>query len=175
MIQLYIRVKKLYDVQRKLESESLVLFEWFYDNYLKANSGKSHAMLITDNELKINVKCSPLSNEKIVKLLGVTVDNKLSFEPHLNLVCTKVSQKRQALARVSKFIKEEDKGYHEGICYVEVQLLASRTLNNKVNKPHERVLRLVYKDRQSTLEDLLNIDKPVSIKKTNVTCNYKKN
>ena len=130
-------------------------------------------MLTTDSKLKI--KGSPISDEKIVKLLGVTVDNKLSFEPHLNLVCTKVSQKRQALARVSKFIKEEDKGYHEGICYVEVQLLASRTLNNKVNKPHERVLRLVYKDRQSTLEDLLNIDKPVSIKKTNVTYNYKKN
>ena len=27
-----------------------------------------------------------LSNEKIVNLLGVTVNNKLSFEPHLNLV-----------------------------------------------------------------------------------------
>ena len=30
--------KNLYDVQRKLESESLILFEWFHDNYLKANS-----------------------------------------------------------------------------------------------------------------------------------------
>ena len=79
--------KKLYDVQRKLDSESLILFEWFHDNYLKANSGKSHVMLTTDNKLKINVKDSPISNEKIVKLLGVTVDNKLSFQPHLNLVC----------------------------------------------------------------------------------------
>ena len=107
MIQLYIRVKKLYGVQRKLESESLVLFEWFYDNYLKANSGKSHAMLITDNELKINVKCSPLSNEKIVKLLGVTVDNKLSFEPHLNLVCTKVSQNAKPLLEFQSLSKRK--------------------------------------------------------------------
>ena len=44
----------------------------------------------TDNKLKINVKASPIRNEKIVKLLGVTVENKLSFEPHLNLVCKKV-------------------------------------------------------------------------------------
>ena len=107
MIQLYIRVKKLYDVQRKLESESLVLFEWFYDNYLKANSGKSHAMLITDNELKINVNCSPSSNEKIVKLLGVTVDNKLSFEPHLNLVCTKVSQNAKPLLEFQSLSKRK--------------------------------------------------------------------
>ena len=49
-------------------------------------------MITTDNKLKINVKSSQISNEKIVKLLGVTVDNKLSFESHLNLVCKKVSQ-----------------------------------------------------------------------------------
>ena len=73
-------------MQRKLESRSLILFEWFLDN-LKANSGKCHVMLPTDNKLKINVKGSLISNEKIVKLLGVTVDNKLFFKPHLNLVC----------------------------------------------------------------------------------------
>ena len=44
----------------------------------------------TDNKIKINVKGSPIRNEQIVKLLGVTVENKLSFEPHLNLVCKKV-------------------------------------------------------------------------------------
>ena len=47
--------KNLHNVQRK-ESESLILFEWFHDNYLKANSGKSQVMLTTDNKLKINVK-----------------------------------------------------------------------------------------------------------------------
>ena len=38
-----------------------------------------------------------------------------------------------------------------------------RSSNNKVNKLHERVLRLVYDDRQSTFEELLNIDKSVTI------------
>ena len=51
-------------MQRKLESESLILFEWFHDNYLKANSGKSYLMLKADNKLKINVKGSPISNKK---------------------------------------------------------------------------------------------------------------
>ena len=61
---LYACEKKLYDVKRKLESESLILFELFHDNYLKANSGKSHVMLTADNKLKINVKGSLISNEK---------------------------------------------------------------------------------------------------------------
>ena len=91
-------------MQRKFESESLILIEWFHDNYLKVNSVKSHVMLTTDNKLKVNVKGSPISNEKIVKLLGVTVEYKLSLVPHLNLVCEKVSQKLHALAKVSKFI-----------------------------------------------------------------------
>ena len=97
------RVKKIYMMCK----ESFILFEWFHDNYLKANIGKSHVMLTTDNKLKINVKGTPISNEKTVKLSGITVDNKLSFDPHLNLVCKNVSQKLHALARVSKFISKE--------------------------------------------------------------------
>ena len=63
-------------------------------------------MLTTDNKLKITVKGSPISNEKIVKLLGVAVYNKLFVELHLDLICKKVSQKLHALARVSSFISK---------------------------------------------------------------------
>ena len=128
-------------------------------------------MLTTNNKLKINIKSSPISNEKIVKLLGWAVNNKLSFEPHLNLVCKKVNQKPHALARVSKFIW---KSYHEGIYNVAVQLLffgmdvPYRTLNKKINKLHKRALRLAYNDRQPTFEELLNIDKSVTIHHRNL-------
>ena len=44
----------------------------------------------------------------------------------------------------------------------------SRTLNNKINKLYERALRLVYDDRQSTFEELLNIDKSVTIHHKNL-------
>ena len=67
--------KQLSDVQRKFESESLILFEWFHDNYVKANIVKFHIILTTDNKLKVNVKGSLISNEKVVRLLGVTVGN----------------------------------------------------------------------------------------------------
>ena len=44
----------------------------------------------------------------------------------------------------------------------------SRTLNSKINKLHERSLRLVYDDGQSTFEELLNIGKSVTIHHRNV-------
>ena len=83
---------------------SFRLFGRFCDNYLKTNNGKSHIILTTDHKLKINFMGSLICNEKIVKLLAVIVDNKLSFEPHLNLVSKKVRQKLHALTRVSKLI-----------------------------------------------------------------------
>ena len=42
-----------------------------------------------------------MSNEKTVKLLGMIVANKLSFEPHLSNVCKKLSQKLHVLAGIS--------------------------------------------------------------------------
>ena len=161
-------------MQRKLESESLILFKWFSDNGLQAKSGKSHVMLTTDNKLKINIKDSLTSNEK-VKLLGETVDNKLSFEPHFSLVCKKISQKIHALARVSKFISKKKLRFivkafilsQFSYCPL-VWMCHSRTLNNKINKLHEMALRLVYDDKQSTCEELLNIDKSITIHHRNL-------
>ena len=49
-----------------------------------------------------------------------------------------------------------------------VWMCHSRTLNNKINKIHERTLQLVYDDRQSTFEELLNIDKSVTIHHRNL-------
>ena len=172
---LYACEKKLYDVQRKLKCESLILFEWFHDNYLRANSDKSHVMLTTGNKQKINVKGSRISNEKIVKLLGVTVDNKLSFEPRLNLVCKKVSQKLHILARVLKFISKKKLRVAMKAFIISqfsycplVWMCHSRTLNNKINKLYDKALRLFYDDRQSTFEGLLIIDKSVTIHHKNL-------
>ena len=44
----------------------------------------------------------------------------------------------------------------------------SRTLNKKINKLHERALRLVHDDRQSAFEELLNIDKSITIHHRNL-------
>ena len=76
-------------------------------NYLKANSRKSDIIVAIDNKLTISVKGSLVSNKKIIKLLGVTVDNKLSFEAHLNLVRKRVNQKVYDLARISKYISNK--------------------------------------------------------------------
>ena len=63
--------------------------------------GIHHRLFCGDNfTSKYFKNCSWLVTKK--QLIGVTVDNKFSFEPHLNLLCKKVRQKLHTLARISK-------------------------------------------------------------------------
>ena len=49
-----------------------------------------------------------------------------------------------------------------------VWMFHSRAINNRINKLHERSLRIVYKDRNSTFEDLLEKDNSVTIHQRNL-------
>ena len=49
-----------------------------------------------------------------------------------------------------------------------VWMFQSRTLNNRINKIHERSLRIVFKDYESTFQQLLKQNKSVSIHQRNL-------
>ena len=92
------------------------------------------------------------------------------MEPNLNLVCKKFNQKLHALAKVSTFItKKKRKIIMKAFIMVQfsycplVRLCHSSPLNSKTNKLHKRALRLAYDERQSTFEELFNIDKSVAL------------
>ena len=88
-------------VLSKLEKGSSTVFTCFQNNYLKANSGKSHLLTTSDNVQYINVGGNHLSSSKYEKLLGILTDHELTFENLLNIV-QKVNQKLHILARTSK-------------------------------------------------------------------------
>ena len=44
----------------------------------------------------------------------------------------------------------------------------SGSLNNKINRLHERCLRIIYNDKSSNFEEILNKDNSVSIHYNNV-------
>ena len=44
----------------------------------------------------------------------------------------------------------------------------NRLINNKINRLHERCLRIVYNDNQSTFEELLEKDNTVSVHRRNL-------
>ena len=49
-----------------------------------------------------------------------------------------------------------------------IWMLHLRTMNNKINRLHERSLRIAYSDQSSTFEELLERDKTFSIHHKNI-------
>ena len=60
---------------------------------MKANPGKYHFLSADTNVLEINIGDLIINSTKSEKLPGITTDNKLSFEQHVNSLCNKTSQK----------------------------------------------------------------------------------
>ena len=110
-----------------------------------------------------------------VKLLGITIDKKLNFSEHISKLCKKVSSKLHALARISNFMYNDKlrllmKSFIESqfsYCPL-VWMFHSRSLNNCINRLHERGLRLVYKDPNLTFEELLRKDNSFTIHHRNL-------
>ena len=159
-----------------LENDSSILIKWFSDNYLVMNAAKSH-LLVTkhDDNVFIEVDNQVIESTKTVKLLGITIDNRLNFTEHVAKICKKASIKLHALARISNFMNPHKlrilvKAFFESqfsYCPL-VWMFHSRTLNNRINKLHERALRLVYKETHLTFEQLLEKDNSFTIHHRNL-------
>ena len=75
------------------------------------NAGKSHFACLgknTENETFI-FKDIIMSNGKEEKILGVTIDNRLTFSSHIREFCKKASQRISALSRISNQFNDFEK------------------------------------------------------------------
>ena len=158
----------------KLTEDVTVLNIWFENNYMKSNDDKCK-LITTKENTSVKIGNDIIKSSNSVKLLGITIDNKLNFKEHLTNICKKVSNKLHGLARVSNYMSTHKlriimKAFIESqfqYCPL-VWMFHSRTLNNRINKLHERALRLVYKDDEYTYEQLLDKDNTVTIHHRNL-------
>ena len=164
------------DVIRKLEDDSHILIQWYRNNYLKPNPDKWHLLLSdVDNDLNILISDKYIPNSSSQKILCVTFDNKLNFSTRITKLCKKAGQKIHALARISKFMSEGKRklimsafiSSHFSYCPL-IWMCHNRSLNTKINKIHERALRIVYDDTTSSFEFLLQKSKSVKIHHRNL-------
>ena len=88
-----------------------VVTKWFYENHMALNAGNCHFMCLgkdTGNEIFI-FKSIVMKNSKEEKILGVTIDNKLTFKIHIKNLCKKASQKISPLSRLSSDLNDSEK------------------------------------------------------------------
>ena len=166
----------LKDVITTLERNMSILSTWFSDNYLKMNVDKCHLLVAKHtDEVIMQIGQEIIKGEKSVKLLGIKIDNKLDFEEHVTDLCKKASNKLQALTRIASFVDTAKlrclmKAFIESqfsYCPL-IWMFHSRKLNNRINRIHERALRIAFKDYVSSFENLLQQDKSFTIHEKNL-------
>ena len=92
---------------------------------------------------------------------------KLDFKNHVNTLCKKAGQKLHALARISNYVDVEKLRVMMFSYCPLVWMFHDRSVN-KINKIHERDLRIAYKDSCSNFEELLTKANTVSIHHKNL-------
>ena len=67
----------------KLPDDVIVLNMWFENNYVKSNDDKCKLIITKENAPSVKIGNDILTCSKSIKLLGITIDNKLNFKEHL--------------------------------------------------------------------------------------------
>ena len=137
-------------VVARLELDSARAIKWFSDNYMKLNEDKCHLLTfgnISDDSVSVRIGSSIITNSTEEKLLGVTLDSKLTFEQHVSNLCQKVSNKLYALSRIAHYMDQNKlrilmKSFiNSQFQYCPLAwMFHNRKLNTKINKLHERAL-----------------------------------
>ena len=97
------------DVIRTLENESVRLFKWFSINQMKANNNKGHLLLSNKERITMKIGEPEIKSRNCEKLLGIEIEENLTFNKHLNHIIGKASYKINAQSRVAPYMNESQK------------------------------------------------------------------
>ena len=141
---------------------------------MKGNTEKCHLIISTDQSANIKLDGSLIESD-CEKMLGVKIDYKLNFDEHVKTLCSKANNKLRALARTTPYMSVEKKKilmnsfFNAQFNYCPlVWMLHSRRNNSIIRNLHERCLRLIYNNKNSSYEELLTKDGSVSVHHRNI-------
>ena len=152
------------------------MFDWFSENFLKANADKCH--LIASSKVPVDIQISDIkvTSESRVKLLGIHLDNRLNFDYHVSQLCKKASKKLHALAGIFKYVETSKRRVLVNSFITSqfsycpfIWMFHSLRMERRKNKIHQRTLRLIYpSDSKLTFKEVLEKNKTVSIHQKNL-------
>ena len=160
---LYDSCDTIEEVISSLQSSSKKLFQWLSDNQMKGNTEKCHLIMSTDQSVNFQLGGSLIERSDCEKMLGVKIDYKLNFDEHVKTLCSQANKKLKALARTTPDMSVQKKKilinsfFNAQFNYCPLiwmlhsllWMLQSRRNSNIINL-HERCLRLIYNDKNSS-------------------------
>ena len=97
-----------------LESKSKCAIEWFTRNGMFVNPDKFKAFVIDEKRTNYTNEKIQIRNEDIqivpsVKLLGITIDDRLNFNEHISSICKSAANQLNALVRLKTFLASNER------------------------------------------------------------------
>jgi len=155
------------DVLTRLTSSAQACVDWFSDNLMRANPDKFQLIVLSrrpdNSDVLVNLNGIEIRPVEHVKLLGVTIDAKLNFHDHVNMLCKKASRNVKILLRLSKRLGEEKykRNLFESFvlsCFTYCTIVwhfSGKSVSRKLEKIYERGLRFITGDYLSDYATLL--------------------
>ena len=84
---------------KSLQSTLNGVFEWYQENYFKANADKCHLFLSPFSNKEMTIANYNIASSNSEELLGVVITSDVTFAKHIENVCRKTNQKLHVLAR----------------------------------------------------------------------------
>ena len=145
----YICEQDFSSINNVLELNVNTLFNWFRQNCLMANSGKSHFLTSPCERRSLKINDSIVTSSSSEELLRALIDSEHTFQDHITRLCSKPNQKLSALARVFKN-KTLQKRPPLTSSYISSQfnycpllsMIHNKELNKNINKVHKIALRI---------------------------------
>ena len=157
------------DVDRVLErltSCANLSIHWFNINEMEANASKFQGIIKVYGDTVAPEKISVMNDEidfsKEITLLGVDIDDKLTFDKQISKICRRSGFSLRALDRMSKYLSTESREHiynafissHFSYCNI-VWHFTSMQNTLKLEKINKRALRIIFDDDDSTYPQLL--------------------
>jgi len=146
------------------------LREWLCANRLSLNVDKTCYMLISDflnvEDFELNVAGRTLSRISHTKFLGITIDDRLSFGIHADIVCRSASRGIGMLRRVSSLISYSSRrSLYYALIYSKVSYgviawgLSRQDNINRIERLLKKARSYVSNDRTDDCLNFLSINK----------------
>ena len=127
------------------------IVKWSDDNKMILNESKTKCMIVTgkrlskrmDNDkLSIQINEKELDQVQSQKHLGVTIDNKLSFDDHVEELCKKLSQRIAVLKKIRRFLPTEQRMLYYNALIKQVMMYGSTIWTSCSSENLTKVLKL---------------------------------
>ena len=167
------------EAAHKLSNDTHIVLNWFKVNSMVANSGKFQIMFLgskIDNcKITFAIGNKQTICKRELKLLGITIDQKLTFTKHIVNICSLANNTLRALTRIRRCISKEQTKYLSEAYIISafkycplIWMFCNKTSNNQINKIHKCSLRLAYEMQDGNFEDLLLKDNSWNVHESNI-------